>query len=153
MAISDSLSNWFQDLLQTFGYALEILTRDPLLFLITLFATFLTAFFQLRISRARSSSGLDFQSRVDRLSAALREANLLVSELDTEISKRTKRLDRLQKEKEKIEALKDLSDEELGAIADVVHAGAKREGVKAVIFSFLFSALFFTLGIFIGQGQ
>jgi hypothetical protein len=86
------------------------------------------------------------EARVDTLTASLRDAAKLVSQIEGEIESRSELASKLRDDVARYDALKKLSSSEVEAVAQVLRGELKSEGTKSFWLAVLVNFVFFVLG-------
>ena len=96
------------------------------------------------IKRYRKPETLE--SRITKLSTALKASSKLVAEVEGEIAKRQSLVTELQQDAEKYQRLVTLNKEQVDAVAQLLQGELRKEGNKSFWMGVLVNFLFFGLG-------
>jgi septal ring factor EnvC (AmiA/AmiB activator) len=86
------------------------------------------------------------QQRVQRLTSALTEATRTISDIEQELRERQSTVERLRHEIETYERLKDMNEEEVEAVVDVLGVPLRREARRSFWVNAAMNFGFFVLG-------
>jgi hypothetical protein len=108
-----------------------------------LFATFASL---LQARRRIHTRGETTEQRVNRLTSALTEATRTIEEIEREMRERQSTVDRLRRDAETYERLKEVNREEVEAVAEVLDVRLQKEGRRSFWVNVAMNFGFFVLG-------
>jgi hypothetical protein len=86
------------------------------------------------------------EDRVQKLTTSLRQATGLISQIESEITKRSELADRLKADVDRYKKLRSLSQPEVEAVAQTLRFELQKEGTKSFWKGVLVNFIFFLLG-------
>jgi hypothetical protein len=88
----------------------------------------------------------NLESRINKLSSALKESSRLVGEVEDEISKRQSLVKALQQDAERYQKLVSINQEQVEAVAQLLQGELRKEGRKSFWGGVAVNFVFFSLG-------
>jgi ABC-type multidrug transport system fused ATPase/permease subunit len=95
----------------------------------------------------RSEGGRSIEQRINRLSSALSESAHVIQVVEAEIKERSELVEKLRRDAETYEQLKNMNREEAEAVAQALRGELKTEGRRSFWSNAAMNFLFFVLGV------
>jgi ribosomal protein L18 len=87
------------------------------------------------------------EQRITRLTTALSESSHVIQEIEAEMQDRTALVEKLKRDAETYERLRDINREEAEAVAQALGDELRKEGRRSFLTNFLMNFGFFVLGV------
>jgi predicted translin family RNA/ssDNA-binding protein len=97
--------------------------------------------------REKSERGRSIEQRINRLSSALSESAHAIQVVEAEIKERSELVEKLRRDAETYEQLKNMNREEAEAVAQALRGELKTEGRRSFWSNAAMNFLFFVLGV------
>jgi septal ring factor EnvC (AmiA/AmiB activator) len=100
-----------------------------------------------RQSVQRGTTQENTEQRIARLTTALSESSHVIQEIEAEMKDRTELVEKLKRDAETYERLRNINREEAEAVAQALGGELRKEGRRSLLTNFLMNFVFFVLGV------
>jgi flagellar biosynthesis/type III secretory pathway M-ring protein FliF/YscJ len=100
-----------------------------------------------RLSIRRETSEATTEQRIARLTTALSESSSVIQEIETEMKDRTELVEKLKRDAETYERLRNINREEAEAVAQALGGELRKEGRRSLLTNLFMNFGFFVLGV------
>ena len=87
------------------------------------------------------------EQRIARLTTALSESSHVIQEIEAEMKNRTELVEKLKRDAETYERLRNINREEAEAVAQALGGELRKEGRRSLLTNFFMNFVFFVLGV------
>jgi hypothetical protein len=100
-----------------------------------------------RQSIERGTNEVTTEQRIARLTTALSESSNVIQEIEAEMKDRTELVEKLKRDAETYERLRNINREEAEAVAQALGGELRKEGRRSLLTNFFMNFGFFVLGV------